>query len=357
MAFAFPTRDLWQTLLEDPRPKVIYGMGDGADKLILHMEEKGIAYADIFASDGFVRGQIFHGKKVLSLSEVEERYEDFIVLVSFATRLHEVIENIKRIAERHPLFVPDMPVYGNTYFDLPFCLAHKEEIEQVAELWADRRSKEVYTSSVWGKLTGDLSSLLSSCDGFREGFSLLPLDRFKVTVDAGAYRGDTADELLSLAPCVKKIIAIEPDAHTYLRLVRYAEAETRAEVVSHKGAAWSKPAVLSFFGKGNRGSHAKGKGEATEVSGIPIDDLCVGETIDYIKFDVEGAEKEALMGAVNTIHKDRPAILLSLYHRAEDLFALPLLLSSLCPHYDFYLRREYCLPLWELNLLAIPKSV
>jgi len=42
---------------------------------------------------------MFHGKKVLSLSEVEERYEDFIVLVSFATRLPEVIENIKRIAD------------------------------------------------------------------------------------------------------------------------------------------------------------------------------------------------------------------------------------------------------------------
>lgn len=356
MPVSLPKEDIWQFLARDSRPKVIYGMGDGADKLIAHLEGKGISYAEIFASDGFVRGQSFHGKKVLTLKEVEERYEDFIVLVSFATRLPEVIQNIESIAARHLLFVPDMPVYGHTYFDLPFCKEHIEKISKVADIWADQRSKEVYACSIEGKLTGSLTSLLSSCDGFREGFSLMPLHSFKTTVDAGAYRGDTAEELLSLAPNVEKIIAIEPDEHSFVRLARYAEKENRAQIIPWKGAAWSNSAVLSFLGKGNRGSHAKMKGEARTVSGIPIDELCADEKIDYIKFDVEGAEAEALAGAKNTILRDRPAILLSLYHKAEDLFALPLQLKSLCPDYDFYLRREYCLPLWELNLLAIPKE-
>ena len=357
MSFTFPKEDLWQKIAADPRPKVIYGMGDGGDKLIARLEEKGIPYAEIFASDDFVRGQFFHGKKVLTLKEVEERYDDFIVLVSFATRLPEVIGNIESIAARHPLYIPDMPVYGETYFDLPFCLSHENEIKETMELWADARSKEVFALAVLGKLTGELSPLLSSADGFRAGFSLLPLSDFQVTVDAGAYRGDTAEELLSLAPSVKKIIAIEPDEHSFVRLARYAEKENRAQIIPWKGAAWSNSAVLSFLGKGNRGSHAKMKGEARTVSGIPIDELCADEKIDYIKFDVEGAEAQALVGAKQTLLRDRPAILLSLYHKAEDLFALPLQLKSLCPDYDFYLRREYCLPLWECNLLAIPKKV
>ena len=356
MSFSLPKEDLWQRMAADPRPKVIYGMGDGGDKLISRLEAKGIPYADVFASDGFVRGQCFHGKKVLSFKEVEERYGDFIVLVSFATRLPEVIENIAQIAARHPLFVPDMPVYGEAYFDLPFCESHIAEIKEAAELWADERSKEVYLSGILGKLTGELSPLLSSADSFRAGFSLLPLDSFETTVDAGAYRGDTATELLTLAPNVKKIIAIEPDDHSFVRLVRYAEEEHRAQIIPYKGAAWSDSAVLSFLGKGNRGSHAKMKGEVRTVSGIPIDELCADETIDYIKFDVEGAEAQALAGAKNTILRDRPAILLSLYHKAEDLFALPLQLKALCPDYDFYLRREFCLPLWEVNLLAVPKE-
>ena len=356
MSFSLPKEDLWQRLATDPRPKVIYGMGDGGDKLISRLEAKGIPYADVFASDGFVRGQFFHGKKVLSFKEVEERYGDFIVLVSFATRLPEVIENIAQIAARHPLFVPDMPVYGEAYFDLPFCESHIAEIKEAAELWADERSKEVYLSGILGKLTGELSPLLSSADSFRAGFSLLPLDSFETTVDAGAYRGDTATELLSLAPNVKKIIAIEPDARTFARLKAYAESETRATVFPYHGAAWSSSEPLSFFGKGNRGSHAEGQGKSTAVPGVMIDDLSKDSKIDYIKFDVEGAEREALIGAKNTVHRDRPAILLSLYHKAEDLFALPLQLKALCPDYDFYLRREFCLPLWEVNLLAVPKE-
>ena len=48
----------------------MYGMGNGADKIIEVLDALGIEVADFFASDGFVRGHSFHGKKVLSFSEV-----------------------------------------------------------------------------------------------------------------------------------------------------------------------------------------------------------------------------------------------------------------------------------------------
>ena len=61
--------DLWQTLQNTNRPILIYGMGNGADKIVQRLSQYGISVADYFASDGFVRGQIFHGKTVLSRSE------------------------------------------------------------------------------------------------------------------------------------------------------------------------------------------------------------------------------------------------------------------------------------------------
>ena len=77
---AYPaTEDVWQTLSRERRPLVVYGMGNGADKLLLQMEKRGLTVADFMASDGFVRGHSFHGRRVLSLKEVEEKYEDFIV--------------------------------------------------------------------------------------------------------------------------------------------------------------------------------------------------------------------------------------------------------------------------------------
>jgi hypothetical protein len=46
--------DLWQHLSESKKPVVLYGMGDGAEKIIDVLNEKGISLSGIFASDGFV---------------------------------------------------------------------------------------------------------------------------------------------------------------------------------------------------------------------------------------------------------------------------------------------------------------
>ena len=79
------TEDLWSKLKKTNKPILLYGMGDGAEKIITVLEKKEIEYKDIFASDGFVRGHSFRGKRVKSFSEIKEQYEDFIILLSFAS--------------------------------------------------------------------------------------------------------------------------------------------------------------------------------------------------------------------------------------------------------------------------------
>ena len=66
--------DLWSHLQSTPKPIVMYGMGNGADKILAVLEKYNIEVADFFASDGFVRGHSFHGKKVLSFSQIKEKY-------------------------------------------------------------------------------------------------------------------------------------------------------------------------------------------------------------------------------------------------------------------------------------------
>ena len=52
-----------------------------------------------------------------------------------------------------------------------------------------------------------------------------------------------------------------------------------------------------------------------------------------------------------TIAAHRPMLLISLYHRNEDLFALPLQIKKTFPFYKgFYLRRLAGIPAWDLNL-------
>ena len=82
-------------------------------------------------------------------------------------------------------------------------------------------------------------------------------------------------------------------------------------------------------------------------------DVCV----DYIKYDVEGSEREALEGSLSVIQRDHPALLVSMYHRSEDIFSLILYLRDRLPEgYRLYLRRLGVVPAWDLDLLAIPEK-
>ena len=62
--------DLWQTLAATDKTVVMYGMGNGADKILAVCERYGIEVREFFASDDFVRGQQFHGKTVRRFSHI-----------------------------------------------------------------------------------------------------------------------------------------------------------------------------------------------------------------------------------------------------------------------------------------------
>jgi len=68
-----------------------------------------------------------------------------------------------------------------------------------------------------------------------------------------------------------------------------------------------------------------------------FDNFRYPERIDLIKLDIEGSELGALRGAEKSLRRWRPKLAISLYHRPEDFFAIPLWLKSLDCGYRFYL--------------------
>lgn len=389
--------DLWQylqTTSRGGRPIVLYGMGNGADKILAVCERYGIPVADFFASDGFVRGHSFHGKVVLSFSEACERYgaENMIVLLSFASSRPEVLAAIDRVAAACELYIPDVPVCGDELFNAAFYEAHQDEIHAARALLADDDSRRVYDGILHYKLSGRMDVLRSTesdpADAYR---SILCAHRFITVADLGAYNGDSIRELLGYAPRLTDVIAMEPDRRNFRKLTAYAdslrEAGDPCRIHGVQAGAWSETATLTFHGSGNRNAGlvdacrteapAPGApalepcdvrlpstaenpyfGKTAEVPVRALDEV-VGEVlgvcahIDYIKYDVEGAEAEALLGSQATIRRDAPALLVSAYHRSADLFRLPLLLKELNPAYRLYLRRMAGVPAWDINLYAV----
>ena len=179
--------------------------------------------------------------------------------------------------------------------------------------------------------------------------------------DLGAYNGDTIRELLSYANGnLQTVYAMEPDARNFRKLSAYAQSETRAEIIATQAGAWSRAETLVFDGSGNRNASFGANRSQTlsnrpakliEIPALPPDTVLNGARVDYIKYDVEGAEQEALLGSVETIRACKPRLLVSLYHRNEDIFSLPLLVHRLFPAYrNFAIRRFAGIPAWDLNL-------
>ena len=357
------TKFLWEYLRATEKTVVMYGMGNGADKILAICERYGIVVADFFASDGFVRGHLFHGKTVLSYSDICEKYgkDNIIVLLSFASSLPDVLANIYRIADECELYAPDVPVCGEELFNKEFFESNELKIDCVRALLADETSKRVFSDVVNYKLSGDVDFLKDGHSDFAEVYcDLLKADKFERIADLGAYNGDTLREIAPFAPKVKEAIAFEPDRRNHKKLSDYAEGEDRFKITAIKAAAWDKRDTLLFDGSGNRNSTLISKGieinrptKTVEVDAESLDNVLDGERVDYIKFDVEGAEKEAIIGAFKTIDKHRPAIMISLYHRSGDIFELPLMINELFPGYKFYIRRREYVPAWDTVLIAV----
>jgi FkbM family methyltransferase len=351
--------DLWQYLASTDKTVVMYGMGNGADKILAVCVRYGIEVKEFFASDDFVRGQQFHGKTVRRFSDVCVQYgvENLVVLVSFASSLPDVMAQIAHVASVCETYIPDVPVKGDTLFCSEYERKHEAELEAACACLADERSREVFRGVVEFRRTGRLDVLLGTQDD-RESVmrELLHLDDYRVAIDAGAYDGDTAHELIEFCPHMERIYAFEPDRRNFRKLGAYAEGEAR--VMPINAAVWNQTTTLIFEDSGNRnaGVDTDGKARRTiEVKAMAIDDMKGDERVDYIKYDVEGSEKEALQGSARVIREQKPDLLISLYHRTEDLHELIWQVKKMCPEYRLYLRRYPYIPAWDLNLYATVK--
>lgn len=352
--------DVWGRLAGETRPLIVYGMGNGADKLLRVFGERRITVADFVASDGFVRGQCFHGRRVLSFAEVRETYASPVFVMAFGTAREEVLAFVAQLSQEFPVLLPDLPVAGETVFDSAYYRAHYDDFCSVYDSFADETSRSLYAALLTYKLSGDPAVLLDAWTAPEETAELLGLSRVKTYIDVGAYRGDTLRELVELGAPLSDVICIEPDARNYRKLTEVAAALSPLRVNCVHAAAWDKPGTGHFFGSGNRNAslcNASYENHPVDVQTVCIDTLAEGLSPDYIKFDTEGAEAPGLLGTALTIRRSAPRLRIAAYHRTEDLIALPRLLMKLCPDDRLYLRRKRCLPAWETDLIALPKEM
>lgn len=343
-------KNVWDELKSAGLPVVLYGMGDGADQVIAQAAEFGIEFADVFASDGFVRGQSFHGKRVLKLSEAEEKYGEFIIVTAFAVHDEKMLKYISELSKKHILFSPTVPVAGGGLLTREFIKAHDEEFDRAYSLLADGQSKKAYADVLNFAVSAKPEYLLGCQSEKNEVYeSLLCLSENERILDLGAYDGDTIREFLSsTGGKYERITAFEPDEKNFKKLIKKTEGMNN--LVCLNIGAWDKKETLFFEKKSSRSSRAAAKGAAVRFEAV---DGVISSPVSFIKMDVEGAERNALLGAKETVRKNRPKLYVCAYHRNEDMFALPLLIEEILPGYKFYFRHHPYIPAWESNFYCV----
>lgn len=391
LTFIKEQETLWDHLKTIKKPIVLYGTGDGAEKILRRLAEWNIPVSDIFVSDEFYREQNFCGFTVRKYSELEALDRPVVVLIAFAGNQPSLLERFSHLAKIQETYAPHVPLFTNDEIITPEWIDENEAaIYKVYHQLADGISRQVFASVLNYKLSGKLL-YLQECTTKREE-DLQTLFRFDspgLYVDAGAYDGDTIKEFLLLSQGkYKKIYAIEPDPKNFLKLRNTIREEKLTNIVTVEAGVWDRKTEKILSGNGGRQStlmpdavFALGEMIREQVSFVPpsgaakdnilsrrkkirqqtvllesIDDLLGDEGADYIKFDVEGAEKEALRGtAKHLIRGDSgylPQLLIAAYHHDSDIISLPLLLWELQPDYKIYLRKHPYIPAWEINFFA-----
>jgi FkbM family methyltransferase len=345
-------QNVWDTLKNSDKPLVLYGMGLGAEKIMDTLEVYGLKADDIFASDEFVRGHSFRGYKVLKYSDVCEKYDDFNVVLCFASHIDSVIDKIAQINKEHTVFAPDVPVAGGGLFSREFIAEHEKEFDFAYNHLADEESKRVYIDIMNFKVSGKISYLLSSfCDKDKVYSEILKLNKDEEIIDLGAYDGDTIREFLTATNGLyRHITALEPDAKNYKKLIK--NTQELENITCYNMGAWDKKDTLIFEANAGRNSKLSASGNAVEVT--DIDSLNIPAS--FIKMDIEGSELKALCGLEKTIKTHAPKLYICAYHRNEDLYILPAKVLEINSNYKIYFRHTKYIPAWESNFYCVQEE-
>jgi FkbM family methyltransferase len=104
-------------------------------------------------------------------------------------------------------------------------------------------------------------------------------------------------------------------------------------------ALWDKNTTMYFLeNSGRTVVSTHNVSDSTRVDGISIDEFIQEndiKSLQLIKFDIEGAEMEGLRGGAESIKKFRPNMVISIYHKLEHFFEIPIYLKSILPDYRF----------------------
>ena len=227
-----------------------------------------------------------------------------------------------------------------------YYLHHIPDLQRSFDLLYDMCSKECYIEYLRTVLENDFWRLpVASLRSKYWGYDLNPYKKlYEHLVDEkwlniGACNGDTIFRYFSEGYSASKIYAVDSDASAL------SLCKSNLNLINARGVENISYHNVVF---GCRKDEVK------------IDDMFLNMPLTLINMDIEGAEQNAIMSAINVIKINRPVLAICVYHKPDDIFKLISIINDINASYSFYLRKypNYTYHRYnskeELVLYAIP---
>ena len=218
---------------------------------------------------------------------------------------------------------------------------HLNDFEELYFLLEDYRSKKLLYAIINNWYSYDfktLSEVQEKCYDDYFDLDIIPSCKNEVVVDLGAYTGDSIVSYINNygSDSYKKIYAYEitPDTFKTLEsnLENYSNIDCRL-----KGVGSSNGIIAVSNSNVDASANTVKVDSNGDIPMVTLDED-ITEKITIIKADIEGFEQDALIGAKKHIKEDHPKLLISVYHKNEDLWKIPKMIKEIDNSYKFYLR-------------------
>jgi len=348
-------------------PLVLVGAGGLGRKTLAGLRETRLAPVCLADNDSRLHGRTSDGLPVLSVEAAAARYgQDGVFVITVFLGGAPVEAQLQRLGCRTivPFFVLYWKFPERFLPHYAFGLPHEvlDAAPQIRRAWAlldDRTSRLEYLAQVRWRLDPFFDALPRPEDGdmyFAQ--DIVTLSAHEVFVDCGGYDGDTAlDFVARTGGRFARLYVFEPDPGNYARLgeaLTVVPPRIRQRIVTQAIAVGREPGRVTMHLSGAASSIAGGEG--VSIGCKPLDRLLEGSVPTFIKMDIEGAEMDALEGAMRTITGHQPILAVSAYHRPDDLWTLPLYVHSLSGRYRFHYRRYSHFAIDDLVLYAVARE-
>ncbi|MDA0206533.1 MAG: FkbM family methyltransferase [Acidobacteria bacterium] len=172
----------------------------------------------------------------------------------------------------------------------------------------------------WSPVGTDVSFLLAEeeLDLYRADDPVQGVRPGDIVLDCGANVGTFVRKALAAGASKVAAIEISPRNIEALKKTFAAEIADGRVVVVPEGV-WHEDSTLqlSFY-----------KNSA-------LDSVVMRERVDFIKMDIEGAERNALRGAAATLKKFRPRLAIAAENLPDDVSEIPSVVAASVPDYKF----------------------